>query len=50
MGLARRGGKLYNKKKGKKDRLMVHNFDIEQFRIILHELFMELAEWIRSLK
>lgn len=41
---------MYNKKKRKKDRLMVHNFDLEKFRVILHELFMELAEWIRSLK
>ena len=29
---------------------MVQNFDIERFRIILHELFQEFADWIRSLK
>ena len=29
---------------------MVKNFDIEQFRIFLHTLFQEIADWIRSLK
>lgn len=36
----------------KQERMIVltQNFDIEQFRIILHEFFMELADWLRSLK
>ncbi len=29
---------------------MTKNFDLEKFRIILHEFFMELAAWLRSLK
>ena len=29
---------------------MTKNFDIEQFRVILHTFFLELAEWLRSLK
>ena len=29
---------------------MVKNFDIEQFRIFLHTLFQEIADWIRGLK
>ena len=27
----------------------MQNFDMTRFREILHELFMELADWIRSL-
>ena len=29
---------------------MISNFDLDQFRVFLHTLFQELADWIRSLK
>ncbi len=30
-------------------RITMKNFDMTKFRVILHELFMELADWLRSL-
>jgi hypothetical protein len=30
--------------------VLTKNFDIVEFRRILHELFMDLADWLRGLK